>query len=289
MDFKIEQKDGNMVRPYYNYERVGPKSPPPLPLRRRMTPVVRNLMIVNVVVFLLQLILGNGFTILFGLTPNAWSNGMYWQLLTYMFLHSPGFLLHLLTNMLALYLLGPEVERGMGGKHFLVMYLISGILGGAGWLLLNAGGLCIGASGAVMGMLASFAALYPKQRLAFIFLPMFSFKAWQVVVFFGGLELLAYLFRPDSSIAHTVHLAGGVAGCFYTLAVFKPQLLHTKWLADKLRGGRGAGTSGQDSKSMTPRELDAILDKISRDGMSSLTKHERNLLDRASEKRKSRR
>lgn len=284
-----------MVRPYYNYERRERPPPRRSSINGGMTTVVRYILIVNVIVFLFELFMSpefySLFSRLFGLTELAMSRGMIWQLFTYMFLHSRGLLLHILANMMLLFFLGPEVERGMGSRHFLIMYVVSGILGGFGWLLLNAGGVCIGASGAMMGVLASFAALYPNKRLAFIFLPMYSFKAWVVVLFFGGLELFLYLLKPGSTIAHTVHLAGGVAGCFYTLAVFRPQLLHTKRIADKLRGKKkGGGSFGSGSAdSMTPQELDRILDKISKGGMSSLTKRERDLLERASKRRKQRR
>lgn len=255
-----------------------------------MTAVVKRILIANIAVFLLQLFLGGSFTRLFGLSHGGGFLFTALRLFSYMFLHSPTLLFHLLANMFALYLLGPEVERGMGGRHFFIMYLLSGFLGGLGWLLLSAGGLCVGASGAIMGMVASFAALYPRRRLALIFLPMFPIKAWILALGFGLVELLLYLARPESTIAHTVHLAGGVAGCSYTLAVFRPKLLRSGWIADKLRGRRGgARQGGGGGPFIPPAELDRILDKISRAGMSSLTRRERKLLEDASRRRGSRR
>ena len=80
--------------------------------------------------------------------------GHLWQPLTYMFLH--GGFTHLLFNMFTLYFLGPETERAMGSKHFLAMYLLSGLLGGLGWLWLspNPYAVCVGASGAIFGVWA---------------------------------------------------------------------------------------------------------------------------------------
>lgn len=278
-----------MVRPYYNYDYLKRRRAVRPSLHGGMTPVVRTLLIVNIIVFVLQVVFGNTFTMLFGLSNTAIAQGFIWQIFTYMFLHSTGYFLHLVANMLGLYLLGPEVERGMGSRHFLIMYFISGILGGVGWLALSGGGICIGASGAIMGMVASFAALYPRRRLAFILLPMYPVKAWIIALIFGGLELFLYLSRPDSSIAHTVHLAGGVAGCFYTLAVFRPQVLHAKWLAKWLRHHPGTGRKPPGPREMTPAELDRILDKISKHGMSALNKRERDMLESASSKSKRRR
>ncbi len=272
-----------MVRPYYNYDRLRNSKPrmSDTQIGGRMTPVVKLLLFSNIVVYILQLSLGMGFTRSFGLSQQGGVVVTAMRLFTYMFLHSPDHLFHIFTNMLGLYLLGPDVERGMGSRQFFTMYLISGVLGGAGWLLLGGGGLCIGASGAIMGVVASFAALYPRRHLVLIFFPFFPIKAWILVLAFAGLELLMYLSRPGSTIAHTVHLSGGIAGCFYTLAVFRPNLLHTRWLAAKLRP-KSKSAAGPASPTMTPSELDSILDKISRDGISSLTAHERKLLENAS-------
>jgi membrane associated rhomboid family serine protease len=252
-----------------------------------ITPVVRKLLFANVIVFVAQLFVGDTFTAFFGLTRGALLSGYLWQLFTYMFLHSPFLLRHLIFNMMGLFFLGPEVERGMGGKHFLTMYLLSGVLGGVGWVLLSGDGLCVGASGALMGVFASFAVLYPKQRLSLIFLPMFTFNAWVLVLGFTLIELFLYLGRPDSTVAHTVHLAGGVAGCFYTLAVFRPNVLRMGWMSKRSGRVRTRSTAGNGS-TMTTAELDGILEKISKDGMQSLTRHERALLNRASEQRRNR-
>ncbi len=278
-----------MVRPYYNYEKPSSSGTSVRGKRigGRLTRVVKILLIANISVYLLQLILGPRFTLQFGLSQGGGFITTLMRLFTYMFLHSPQHLFHIFTNMLGLYLLGSEVERGMGSRQFLTMYLISGFLGGVGWLLLGGGGLCIGASGAIMGVVASFAALYPKRHLVLIFFPFFPIKAWILVLAFAGLELLMYLSRPGSTIAHAVHLSGGIAGCFYTLAVFRPDIMKTGWLSRKLRSKSKPG--GTRSKTtMTPAELDGILDKISRDGLSSLTAHERKLLENASKQHRSR-
>lgn len=277
------------VRPYYQYEKKQPQ-PPRRPLSGGITPVVKRILVANVIIFAIQLLLGDYFTLMFGLSHGGGLLLTAFRLFSYMFLHSPTLLLHLLTNMLALYLLGPEVERGMGGRHFLIMYLLSGFLGGLGWLLLSDGGLCVGASGAIMGMVASFAALYPRRRLVLILLPMFPIKAWILALGFGVLELLLYLARPGSTIAHTVHLAGGVAGCFYTLAVFRPGIFSGDWISKTLRARRGPRPRATgDGPPMEVRELDRILDKISREGMGSLTRRERKLLEDASKRRNARR
>jgi membrane associated rhomboid family serine protease len=268
-----------MHRPYYNWDYDRPTQPPPVP-GTRLTPAVRGLLWTTIGMFVFQLLADRlsqgGFSRAFGLSLPGLSSGRLWQLFTYMFLHDGRWWMHVAFNMMALSFLGPEVERRTGTRHFLVLYFLSGILGGLGWILLIPHGLCIGASGAVMGVVGSFAALFPNRRLMLIFFPFVTFKAWVLTLGILGIELLMLLGRPDSRIAHSVHLAGAVAGAVYVLTVFRRDLLQ------KLFRSRSSRPARRHPSGLRAEELDAILDKISREGMGALTRREREALERAS-------
>ena len=128
-----------------------------------LTPAVRFFMVATGVVFVLQwglkLNADPRFIMLFTLNADCLNRLYLWQLITYMFLHS-GFW-HIVLNMLGLFFFGPETERTLGTRRFAALYLVSGIIGGLGWLLLMGSqvGLCLGASGAIFGVLGAFAAL----------------------------------------------------------------------------------------------------------------------------------
>ena len=211
-------------------------------------------------------------------------HGYLWQPFTYMFLH--GGFMHLLFNMFTLYFLGPETERAMGSKHFLAMYLISGLLGGLGWIWLSPQpyALCVGASGAIYGVMAAFATLYPRRRLTLLIFFIFpvTLMAWQLVAGLAFIEFVLANNDPTSGIAHTAHLAGAFAGFLYVDQLFESTLLRRLWgrardyVAQRPRAPRAAPPPPDQA------EVDRILDKISAQGIQSLTKTERQTLHRAS-------
>ncbi len=274
-----------MVRPYY-YNRPDYTEPmrPVALTAGRMTSVVRTLIILNASIFFFQWIadnvLGGLFSLVFGLSRDLLFQGAFWQIFTYMFLHDTGLILHLAFNMLGLYFLGPEVERGAGPRHFLVIFFLSGVMGGLGWVMLSPH-LCIGASGAVMGVIGAFVALYPNERLTIIFFPFYSFRAWMLAAAFIIIELLLMIIRPDSHIAHGVHVGGLITGFIYSLLFVKARR--------KFRPSRGATPFGGSQRTTPPSvdaEIDRILDKISKYGVSALSPGERALLDRFSRTRR---
>ncbi|MBT8041661.1 MAG: rhomboid family intramembrane serine protease, partial [Pontiella sp.] len=129
-----------------------------------LTPSVKFLLILNLAVYLLEVLLRVPISNWFALPALWWQSFSFGQLFTYMFVHASG--MHIFVNMLGLFFIGPTVERSIGSYRFFILYYASGILGGLGWsLLAQPGTYCVGASGAVMGMLGAFAALYPNARL----------------------------------------------------------------------------------------------------------------------------
>jgi membrane associated rhomboid family serine protease len=100
---------------------------------RNITPVVKNLLIINIVVFLCQQLLRSAdFTGIMSLWNIGSPNFKPYQFFTYMFAHSPGGLMHIIFNMLGLVFLGPLLERFWGSQRFLIFYMVTGI--GAGVL-----------------------------------------------------------------------------------------------------------------------------------------------------------
>jgi membrane associated rhomboid family serine protease len=182
----------------------------------RSAPAVVVLILVNVLVFLFEISVGdwNDPEVLHrigALEPSAVvEQGEYWRLFTALFLH--GGFLHLAFNLFALYVLGPPLERSIGTMRFLACYLISGFASSAGVVALNEIGLVrvaevIGASGCIMGVVGAWAgfllrhhrAPFAKQRLVNIGL---------IVV----IQIAFDLTTPQVSMAS--HMCGLVAGFF---------------------------------------------------------------------------
>jgi membrane associated rhomboid family serine protease len=250
-----------------------------------LPPVVAALIKINVGVFLVMWLLRlDGLYALLALSHNGLFRGMLWQPVTYMFLH--GGFMHLLFNMFTLFFLGPETERAMGSRHFLAMYLLSGVLGGLGWIWLSPQphALCVGASGAIYGVLAAFATLYPRRRLTLLVFFIFpvTLMAWQLV---AGLALVEFMLAgrdQASGIAHTAHLAGAFAGFLYIDQLFESTHLRRLWgrLRDYVAQRPAAPRAAPPPPDQA--EVDRILDKISAQGIQSLTRAERQTLHRAS-------
>lgn len=235
-----------------------------------MTFGVQMLLIANIAAYALERLFDFPLSYYFALRSHWWTFLGIWQLVTYQFIHQS--IGHLLANMLGLYFLGPETERALGTNRFFVLYFLSGVLGGLGWSLLSPPGIfCVGASGAVFGILGAYAALYPNRELILIFLPFFPVKAWFFVLMIGAWEFMHTLGGAGSHIANAAHLGGGLAGYVYAAVISRPDLLHRL------------------QRRFTPRpkppvdraEIDRILDKAARDGMHSLTRRERDLLKQA--------
>ncbi|HEY7715442.1 MAG TPA: rhomboid family intramembrane serine protease [Candidatus Binatia bacterium] len=189
-----------------------------------MTPGVKFLLIANIAVFVLQTLLGSvtdyRLTLYFGLVPARVLQDLYlWQLFTYQFLH--GGLLHILFNMLAVWMFGCDLERRWGTAFFLRYYFIS-VIGGAILNTLfvpNQLGPSIGASAGVYGILLAYGLIYPNRIVYFYFL--FPIKMKHFVWIIGAIALYSSMTAGQSGIAHLAHLGGMVFGYIY-LRGFNP-------------------------------------------------------------------
>jgi membrane associated rhomboid family serine protease len=145
-------------------------------------------------------------------------------LITYQFLH--GDVLHLLSNMLFLWVFGDNVEDAMGHTKFLVFYILCGVAGGlAHALALPTSGLpLIGASGAVAGVIAAYLILHPRVRvwvLAFRFLPLRISAAWVLGVWVVT-QLVMIAVAPVDRVAWWAHVGGMVAGALLIVFLRRP-------------------------------------------------------------------
>lgn len=210
-----------------------------------------------------------------------------WQLLTAGFLHDPDNFFHLFFNMYSLYLFGKLVVPHIGGRNFLFLYLISVLAGNLLYLALNWGSSIplVGASGAVFGVMAAAALLEPERKFTLLFFPFKPLKTTTLVICFAIVEILLQLSGKDSGVAHLAHLGGLVGGYLFIRIGFAKQVvwdIFRKQVRDIPRtpppdsGRRRTG-------SVTSAELDALLDKISRYGINSLSEYELDRLRQARE------
>jgi len=188
------------------------------PLRNRYYNATIILVIVNVLVFLLGYMgLQAMIEDYFALSPLLFLHaGAWWQIVTYMFVH--GGWLHILFNMLALFLFGIQLERRIGSTEFLLLYFFTGIGAGVATVLIfvpSGMGMTpiAGASGAIFGLLLAFASFFPDSRIYLMgILPM---RAPVFVLVFAGLEVFLQLTNFQPGVAHLTHLAGIVFAYLY--------------------------------------------------------------------------
>ena len=195
-----------------------------------MTRIVRQLVLANVLVFVIQQLAGDGLFTHFALWPLG-EHFVYpfgevgfapWQLLTSAFLHDPSSLLHIGFNMFALWSFGGMVERAVGSNRFLALYFASVVTAGIVQLLVvtataDHGAVpTVGASGGVFGVLLAFAFLYPHARVMLVFPPI-PMKVWILVTGYAAIELASGVFGTSQGVAHFAHL-GGMLGAGAVIA-----------------------------------------------------------------------
>jgi membrane associated rhomboid family serine protease len=262
-----------------------------------VTPWVKRLLIANGVVFVITLAFPAMVRLLAFVPAEIFVRP--WTPFTYMFVHASFF--HLLFNMLALFFFGPPLEGRWGGPEFLKFYLITGFSGAVLSLLFPAYAI-IGASGAIYGIMVAFAMFWPDNPI-YIW-GIFPIKAKWLVGFLVGFSLIASLGDSGSGVAHLAHLGGAIAAFLYLRSGWAPGQWGASPKPRKPRQWKvlsSAGETKEQEPAKPPRsasrrpadvnaeldEVDRILDKISSEGLSSLTVDERRMLDEASRRSKS--
>ena len=176
------------------------------------TPVVLNLIIINVLVFVAQLVFDKSFDLTNLLALYSYDTGLFkpYQLVTHMFAHSPQNYFHIIFNMYALWLFGSALEKLWGPKRFLIFYFICGLAAGLTQMFLVKQGAAIGASGAIMGLLAAFAYTFPNIQFYILPIP-FPIKAKYLAIIYAGIDIFGE-FSGGGNVAHFAHLGGLVMG-----------------------------------------------------------------------------
>src|SRR6478736_7969079 len=220
-------------------------------------PVVKNLIIINVLVFIGQLTIEHltERLMLYPIMPAGFHNWLMeqnalddyqkfqpYQIFTHLFSHSPTMFAHILFNMFALWMFGRILENVWGAKKFLIFYLICGVGAAACHLiiqyfrcehllqvfqanpndpristLLGALSTAVGASGAIMGLLVAFAYLFPNTELYIMFIPI-PIKAKWAVIGMAAIDLFGGVASfSGDNIAHFAHLGGAITGFILVL------------------------------------------------------------------------
>lgn len=276
--------------------------------------MVITLIVINVVVFFVDLILDgsnvNGdprtlvdkyFAVQGQTLVRPW---MWWQFLTYGFVHDTSSITHILFNMFGLYVFGRDVEYRMGRMEFLRFYLLAIVAGGivgaiSHFAVGQMQGSTIGASGAVIATAVMFACYYPHREILLMFV--FPMKAWVLAVFFIAMDLAGAFgimagMGQASNTAFTVHLAGAFFALGYYFLGWKLSWLKLDAigeLPERLRQrSRRMKLKLHDPDRKLEKEADdadRILQKIHEHGESSLTASERRILERYSRRQREKR
>ena len=268
----------------------------------RITPWVGRLIIANAVVLLLLMTLFTSRDLFSALqfSPRT-ALTRPWTFVSYMFVHAG--LLHLLANMLMLYVFGTAVESRMGRRTFILYYLYCGV-GAAVFSLLLAGimpvAAFVGASGAVLGVAVAFAYFWPEAELIVFPIP-FPIKARTLVIGLVIFDVVAWRLWPNDGIAHLAHVGGAMFGYLFfrvqTLSRKNPtQPAHAVERVVMVQSGASEPDRRTPATPPRPRrridadpvaaEVDRVLDKISEKGLSSLTPAERRFLDEVAKQKK---
>jgi membrane associated rhomboid family serine protease len=178
---------------------------------QRTTPIVLNLIIINALVYMAQVFFDGPdgrVTNLLALYPIKSGFFEPYQVVTHMFTH--GGIGHILFNMFALWSFGSMLERVWGPKRFLIFYLACGLAAAAAQLIFT-NDAAVGASGAIMGLLAAFAYLFPNTQLIIFPFPVPVKAKWAIMVI-AAIDLFGGVYPTGSNIAHFAHLGGLVMG-----------------------------------------------------------------------------
>jgi membrane associated rhomboid family serine protease len=261
--------------------------------------MVTNLILINVGVFLADSLfdqaISERLSVQSDLFHNPWNA---WQLLTCGFVHAP-WIMHVGINMFELWLFGRDIEAIYGKREFLRLYLSLIVLSALAWVVSEnlfvrpANPVpMLGASGAVSGVLVLFALHFPR-RLIYIWgvLPV---PAWLLCLLFLIQNLVGFdqmMAGDDAHIAYATHLAGAALAFIYystgwNLGRLLPRRLSWTMLQRRPKLRMHEPPQYEDDLG---RQVDRILEKITREGEASLTQEERHTLEEASRRYQQRR
>lgn len=269
----------------------------------RVTRAVRMLLIANAAMFAVSFLVWffgemtktDAFGVVFGhlvLAPEDWRRFLFglpvWQLVTSGFLHEVTNPMHILMNMLMLFFFGTMLEGLVGTLRFTITYFAAMLTGA---LLFLGVGLAVGAvtghpqvpalgaSGACLGVLVATALLRPHAVVFFLFIPLTMRTLALILVGFDIFYLLVQIASGASDgTAHVIHLGGAL----YAFVAVKSGLI---WRDPVEAVERKRAVKEVERAASDDQRMDEILAKIHREGMSALSKSEREFLKRVSARR----
>jgi membrane associated rhomboid family serine protease len=267
------------------------------------------LLIVNAAVFIAQILVSQMFLRgaqieqqYFALSLGGLKSGYLWQLLTFQFMHAGW--LHLIFNGVAIFFFGRAVETVLGRGRFLAVYFSSGIIGGVVQMLFavmfqSFDAPVVGASAGASGLVAAFAVLHWAEQFT-LFIYFFPVTLRGKTLLWGAIALaLVGLADRNSGVANAAHLGGILTGFFYVRQIvqgrwpqweFPRRRQKTRELAaagkgkHKFRSSATAKDEPFSPEEFIENEVDPILEKISAQGLQSLTAREREILETARRK-----
>ncbi len=277
---------------------------------------------INVVVFLLDQFIPVASALIRQLgmfNVESLMSGQVWRILTFQFIHGSsqnfsGALLHLAFNMIGLYYFGPMIERYWGRLRFLAFYLICGVAGVAGYIVLGKifgfysfTGTLVGASAGLFGVFIAMVMINPHQMVSLIFLPTKAFPikyvAWAAMGY-SIVNIIAYrlgfsgfLGIGGNTGGEAAHLGGALMGYLFmrypnwlNWVPFSPKIHHNKKADNFYHSKRFEGKSIYEAKlkpkvdipkpSVNQEELNRILEKVHQLGIHHLTAEEQLFLKR---------
>ncbi|HEY1407238.1 MAG TPA: rhomboid family intramembrane serine protease [Spirochaetota bacterium] len=262
-----------------------------------LTPAVKFLLICNFAIFIIQQIVAlfspELIDSLFGLSYYGIAqHHFFWQIFTYMFLH--GGWIHIFFNLFSLWVFGGDLEQLWGSRRFISYYLFAGVGAGIFITLMNvfmttrnpALGFVptVGASGAIYALLLAYGMIWPNREVLVYFL--FPVKIKYLLIFFGLIEFFGTLNSirgVEGNISHIGHIGGLFTGFIILMAyrrkhpAYRSSSSLFSFVARKIRNRR-------KQKLITTRiqakeTIDRLLDKIAKQGMSSLSHAEKKELE----------
>lgn len=282
----------------------------------QLTPVVKWLLVTNLVIFFGDLLFYEGKLGDIGAfrISSALAEGKWWQFVTFQFLH--GSVGHILFNSIGLYFFGPWMERWWGAGKFIIFYLLCGAAGAlfflilvgvgilpqggwarladgsVGWLSMNDVPL-VGASAGIYGILIGVAVIAPAMQVSLLFPPV-TLSVRRLALILMGISVVLIVFKLGGNEGGEAgHLGGAIMGFFLIRAWI--------WNNSASDGGDSYGKFPEPRSDIKPKirprtrmdlrsesEIDRLLDKISKDGFQSLTEEERDLLHKAAKSQEKR-
>ncbi len=270
--------------------RLSGRKPSPITQRWTQRPRVVLLALIglNLAVFVAQLFLDAyqpGFVREYlALSDHGLRSAYGWQFISAAFLHDGPW--HLLGNMFLLYLLGRDVESIIGQRHFLFLYLTGTLAGELGHLfLMPESSALLAASGGPAAVVVAYAAILPELELTSVMLFLLPIRLKAKHLAYGAFVLatLGVIFDRTATVAHSSFLGGCIGGwCYAHLLGFgRPSILQR---ALSQRRAEAERYRAMTAEQFIAEEIDPLLDKISREGIGSLTRAECRLLARARDK-----